>query len=105
MAAFAYVRKEGLGAAFQAGTNRWQVVFGLATAAAAGGLLLGPAGPLLLGAAIAVSLGLGWWVSRMLGGMTGDTYGAVNELAEVAVLLLGIILFGLASELFQSPLW
>ena len=105
MAAFAYVRKEGLGAAFQDGTSRWQVVSGLATAAAAAGLLLGPAGLLLLGGAITVSLRFGWWVSRMLGGMTGDAYGAVNEVAEVAVLLLGIILFGLASELFQSPLW
>ena len=105
MAAFAYVRKKGLGAAFQAGTSRWQVGFGFATAAAAGGLLLGPAGLLLLGAAIAVSLGLGWWVSRMLGGMTGDTYGAVNELAEVTVLVLGIALFGLASELYRPPLW
>ena len=105
MAAFGYVREKGLGTAFQAGTNPWQVVFGFATAAAAGGLLLGPAGLLLLGAAIAVSLGLGWWVSRMLGGMTGDTYGAVNELAEVTVLVLGIALFGLASELYRPPLW
>ena len=105
MAAFAYVRKEGLGTAFQDGTSRWQVVFGLATAAAAGGLLLGPAGLLLLGAAIAVSLGLGWWVSLMLGGMTGDTYGAVNELAEVTVLLSGIILFGFVPELYHPPLW
>ena len=105
MAAFGYVREKGLGTAFQAGTSRWQVVFGLATAAAAGGLLLGPAGLLLLGAAIAVSLGLGWWISRMLGGMTGDTYGAVNELAEVTVLVLGIALFALASELYRPPLW
>ena len=40
----------------------------------------------------------------MLGGMTGDTYGAVNELAEVTVLLLGIALFRLIPGLFQTPL-
>ena len=59
----------------------------------------------LLGAAIAVSLGLGWWTSRVLGGMTGDTYGAVNEVAEVTVLLLGIALFRAVPGLYQTPLW
>ena len=58
MATFSYVRKEGLGTAFQAGTSRWQVAFGLAAAVAAGGLLLGTAGVLLLGGAVAASLGL-----------------------------------------------
>ena len=104
MAAFSYVRSEGLGTAFETGTSRWQVAFGLATAATAGGLLVGPAGLLLLGAAIAVSLGLGWWTSRMLGGMTGDIYGAVNEVVEVAVLLMGIALFRTVPGLYQTPL-
>ena len=36
-------------------------------------------------------------------GMTGDTYGAVNEVAEVTVLLLGIALFSAISGLFQAP--
>ena len=104
MAAFAYVRENGIGTAFQTGRNRWQVLFGLATAAAAGILLLGYAGVALLGATIAVSLGLGRWISGMLGGMTGDTYGAVNEMAEVTTLLLGIVLFRITPELLQSPL-
>ena len=103
MAAFRYARKQGLGTAFQAGAKRWHVVFGLATAGVAGGALLGMGGLVLLGAAIVVSLGLGRWISGMLGGMTGDTYGAVNELAEVTVLILGIALFSLLPSLFQSP--
>ena len=105
MAAFTYIRESGVGTAFQAGSSRWQVAFGLATAAAAGGLLLGATGLLLLGAAIAVSLGLGRWIAGMLEGMTGDTYGAVNEVAEVSVLLLGIAAFGFIPELYQSPIW
>lgn len=105
MAAFSYVRSEGLGTAFQTGTSRWQVAFGLATAAVAGGLLLGAAGLLLLGAAVAVSLVLGWWTSRMLGGMTGDTYGAVNEVGEVAVLVAGIALFSAIPRLYETPWW
>ena len=105
MAAFTYVREQGLGTAFQAGAKRWHVAFGLATAAAAGGVLLGIAGLVLLGAVIVVSLGLGRWISGMIGGMTGDTYGAVNELAEVTVLLLGIALFHLIPGLYRTPLW
>ena len=105
MAAFPYVREKGLGTAFQAGAKRWHVVFGLATAAIVGGALLGTAGLVLLGAVIAVSLGLGWLISGMLGGMTGDTYGAVNEVAEVTVLIVGIALFSLIPSLYQPPLW
>ena len=104
MAAFTYVRKSGVGTAFQAGNNRWQVVFGLVTAAASG-LLLGAAGLVLLSAAIVVALGVGWWVTRLLRGMTGDAYGAVNEIAEVTVLLLGVALFSPVPWLYQAPLW
>ena len=105
MAAFRYVREQGIGTSFQVGRNRWQVVFGFATAGAAGGLLLGVGGLILVAAAIGVSLGVGWWVTRLLGGMTGDTYGAVNEVAEVAVLLLGFVLFDVSSVLFDVPFW
>ncbi len=105
MAAFTYAREQGMGAAFRAGTSWRQVAFGLAVAAAASGLLLGVAGLVLLAAAVAMSLGLGRWITGMLGGMTGDTYGAVNEVAEVAVLLTGIALFSTIPSLLQPPLW
>ena len=105
MAAFTYVREQGLGTAFQSGAKRWHVAFGLATAAIAGGVLLGIAGLVLLGAVIVASLALGRWISGMLGGMTGDTYGAVNEVAELAVLISGIALFRLIPSLYQLPPW
>ena len=105
MAAFTYVRKQGIGAAFQVGSNWRQVAFGLAITTAAGGLLLGAAGLLLLGATIAVSLTLGWWIKGMVGGMTGDTYGAVNEVGEVTVLLIGIGLFRLTPVLYETTVW
>ena len=104
MAAFPYAREQGLGTAFEDGAKRWHVAFGLATAAVAGGVLLGIGGLVLLSAAIVVSLGLGRWITGMLGGMTGDTYGAVNELAEVTVLLLGISLFSLLPSLYRIHL-
>ena len=105
MAAFKYIREQGMGSSFQMGTNRWQIVFGLATAVLTAGLLVGAAGAVLLGAAIAVSLLLGRWIVGMLGGMTGDTYGAVNEVAEVTVLMLGIALFSQIPGLYGTPLW
>ena len=105
MAVFRYAREEGMGTAFQDGASWRQIAFGLAVAAAAAGLLLGGAGLVLLAATVAVSLGLGRWITGMLGGMTGDTYGAVNEVAEAAVLLLGIALYATIPSLSQSPLW
>ncbi len=105
MAAFRYAREQGMGTAFQAGASWRQIAFALVTAMAASGLLLGPAGLVLLAAAVAVSLGLGRWTAGMLGGMTGDTYGAVNEVAEATVLLLGITLYTTVPPLFQPPLW
>ena len=105
MAAFAYVRREGMGTAFQEGASRWQVAFGLVTAATAGALLLGAIGILLLLAAVGVSLALGQWIRGLLGGMTGDAYGAVNEVAEVAVLMLGIAIYSLAPGAYDAALW
>lgn len=105
MAVFPYVRDQGLGTSFQVGRARWQVVLAFATATVASGLLLGFGGLILVGAAMALSLVMGWWVTRLLGGMTGDTYGAVNEVAEVSVLLLGLILFHVSSALLETPFW
>ena len=104
MAAFPYGREQGMGTAFQSGRGWWHIALGLTTAIVASVLFIGGAGAILLGAASLVSLAFGRWVTGLLGGMTGDTYGAVNEVAEVTVLILGIVLFEVASELFQSPL-
>ena len=102
MGVFPYARAQGLGTAFQAGANWRQLAIALATAAVAGWLLLGSAGLVLLGGATAVALALGWWFKRLLGGMTGDTYGATNEVGEIAVLLLGL---SLAPALVDAPFW
>lgn len=44
-----------------------------------------------LGASILAVL-LGFWVTRVLGGLTGDIYGAIVEVTEVAALLLFLLL-------------
>ncbi|MDE2867288.1 MAG: adenosylcobinamide-GDP ribazoletransferase [Chloroflexota bacterium] len=105
MSVFPYARAQGLGTAFQAGAGWRQFAFALLTAAVAGGLLFGIAGLLLLVVATVVALGLGLWSLRLLGGMTGDTYGATNEVAEVTILLAGLILIQLSPGLTGAPFW
>lgn len=100
VARFPYARAAGTGTPFQA--PRLSRYLALATFGA-GFLLLAICGlgsgaelrgRLALGgmlALVAVGVTLGWtrWASRRLGGgLTGDTYGALNELVELAVLAL-----------------
>ncbi len=105
IALFPYARPQGLGTLFQKNRRWWQVAVGVLTAVVAAGLLLGLGGVILLAACVAVGLGFGMWMTRLLGGMTGDTYGAVNELSEVAVLMLGVALIPNVSAVFAPPLW
>jgi cobalamin synthase len=42
------------------------------------------------------------YLHKVLGGLTGDTYGAINELTEVFVLALYLILYSHAPQLFVS---
>ena len=46
---------------------------------------------LLLGASILAWL-LGKWMENLLGGLTGDSYGAINEVTEVGVLVAAVAL-------------
>ena len=105
MAVFPYARAQGLGTPFQEGGSWRQIGVGLATAVLAAGLFLGPGGLVLFGAVTLVALGLGRWMTSKLGGMTGDTYGAVNELGEVSALILGLALAPALPELFDAPFW
>jgi adenosylcobinamide-GDP ribazoletransferase len=92
LGAFPYVRSQGLGSPFHQGHARLAAGFALLVAAAAAALLGGwGGGAILLGVAL-LAWCLGWAMCRMLGGLTGDTYGAINELTEVAVLMAGVAL-------------
>jgi adenosylcobinamide-GDP ribazoletransferase len=77
----------GHGASFRAdlGTGTPVVVAGVALAVA--GASMGWAGGLALGLAAAVGLGFAGFMTRRLGGVSGDVHGAVIELGEVVVLL------------------
>lgn len=110
---FPYVRSEGIGSAFFAdsgergrrGLRGWlPLAFGTATALAACLLLAGPLGLLLLAAAGGAAWAVAAWARRLLGGVTGDIYGAVNETAEAAVLVTAVIISRDNLEAFIAPL-
>ena len=109
---FPYARTRGVGVAFQppsGGRRIWrrgQLLAGSAVAVIVAVALAGPLGLALLAAAGAAAWGLGAWASKLLGGVTGDVYGAINETAEAAVLVLAAILAHvLADALSPSTYW
>lgn len=83
---FPYARKEGLGTLFQAGRGRRSLVTATLITALLGWLIMGPAGLVYLLLVALVSLGWCNWIRRLLGGLTGDTYGALAEITEVFIL-------------------
>ena len=104
MESFPYVRPQGLGTAFLQRAGRWQLAFGLALALLATLALAGPFGMALMAVASAVGWVIGAWACKLLGGVTGDVYGAVNEVTEASVLVLAVLLaHGLSDSLF-TPL-
>ena len=83
-----YVRPGGLGALLAAHLPRRELPWWLASHALLLIVLSGWTGLLALLAALLVFAGLRRLMCQRLGGTTGDTAGALVELAEAAVLLL-----------------
>ncbi|MGI9860306.1 adenosylcobinamide-GDP ribazoletransferase [Moorella naiadis] len=89
---FPYARREGLGNLFGAGQGRRALILATVAAIALSWLALGCGGLILMAL---VALTAWWWCRRLtvvLGGLTGDTYGALAELTEVFVLAV-VVLF------------
>ena len=76
----------GLGRAVKKHCRGQQLAIGSVTALAAAVLLLGVWGLALAGVAAACALLLGALFTRLLGGLTGDTCGAVCEIGELVCL-------------------
>ena len=99
---FPYARTEGLGSAFRSNKSFiYMISAGIITLSIA--IVFGWLGGIvLLFAAKVVALILGWGISRMLGGLTGDTYGAINEATEVAIL---VVAAAIVPYLAIEPVW
>jgi adenosylcobinamide-GDP ribazoletransferase len=102
MAAFPYVRSEGLGSGFHAVARSWVGLVALLTAALICGLAAGPGGLALLGAGLVAAAGAGLFARSRIGGLTGDVIGATCLCAETAVLLVAT---GLQSQSWLRPPW
>lgn len=99
---FPYARAEGLGSAFRSNKSFIYMistgVIALSIAIVFGWL----GGIVLLFTAKLVALLMGWGISRLLGGLTGDTYGAINEMTEVLVLIVAV---AIVPHLAIQPVW
>ena len=86
LGAFPYARQQGLGSPFHQVSAKPATVAAALTALAASLILGGFGGLGLLAGVTLLALAAGWIMTRAFGGLTGDCYGAVNEVSEVAVL-------------------
>ncbi len=89
---FPYARKEGgLGQSFASGKRVSYVMVSSLLALLIIGLVNGGAGILISLMVGGLSLLLAIWVVRKIGGLTGDVYGALNEVSENLFLLLWLV--------------
>ena len=86
--AFPYARPEGLGKAFKQAVGRSEFLIATFLTLLLAVILFPTAGPVIAaGAWIVISLAA-LYIKRQIGGLTGDTYGAINEIALITVLLV-----------------
>ncbi len=101
LGAFPYVRTQGLGSPFHGGGIKVATTVAGVSALVASFLLGGFAGLGLFFGAVALAWMLGWAMAKALGGLTGDTYGAANEIVETTVIIAAT---ALAAQEWLEPL-
>lgn len=85
---------EGLGAALTEENARVDMLLPALLAVPVGAITWpSPAGVASLLTAILVGTAIGWWSRRSLGGVNGDVLGATNEVARVAALHAGVVVW------------
>ena len=101
LGAFPYVRSQGLGSPFHGSGIKLATTMAGLTALAASFLLGGFAGLGLFFGVVALAWFMGWAMAKALGGLTGDTYGATNEVIETTVIIAAT---AVASQEWLEPL-
>lgn len=97
---FSPARPRGLGATLRRGVWPFAAPLSAVIAFAASYLLFGPEGLVLPVAAAVAAIILAGAASRMIGGVTGDTYGGAIEIAQAATL---IVILAAASQGWLEP--
>jgi len=86
--AYPYARPSGLGKAFKEGTGWPGLTLATIVAVAAAALSLKLVGLVILAIVLIITIVLAAYFKKTFGGLTGDNYGAINEMSEVSVLIL-----------------
>jgi adenosylcobinamide-GDP ribazoletransferase len=89
---FPYAKNTGTGTPFKQGARWYRLVIATIIAMAISYLLLNWQGLVVMAALLLIVSGIALYFRSLFGGLTGDNYGAINELAEVLVLLLLIVI-------------
>lgn len=90
--AYPYARPSGLGTAFKAGAGWPSFILATLVTLAVAIVLARLAGLIIVAGVWVIVVALATFFRHRFAGLTGDTYGAINEVAEVAVLILVSIL-------------
>ena len=89
---FPSARPGGLGATFRQSVNLQRLALAASIALLVALVIGHLVGVLIWIAATLTAIALGSWITRRIGGLTGDTYGAIAEITEVVTLLLLVFL-------------
>jgi adenosylcobinamide-GDP ribazoletransferase len=89
---FPYARPDGMGLPFKRGANWQRLTIATILPVVAALAILRWKGLVLLVVLWLIVFGIARFVQHRLGGLTGDNYGAINEIAEVATLILIVLI-------------
>jgi adenosylcobinamide-GDP ribazoletransferase len=89
---YPYARPSGLGRAFKDAVSWQQLAIATLISILLSIFLLRTAGIVIMAGCWVIITGFAIYLKRQLNGLTGDTYGAINEVAMVSVFLLAILL-------------
>ena len=96
--AYPYARPSGLGNIFKQGATWPRLVLATLIALAVAVGLARLAGLAVMAGIWIIAMLAGTYLKGKFSGLTGDTYGAINEMAEVSVLILVLVLSQVVPE-------
>ena len=90
--AYPYAKPSGLGKAFKQGTSWLRFIMATLIALVVAAILARLAGLAIMLGIWVIVMAMAAYLKRKFSGLTGDTYGAINEVAEVCVLIFVCLL-------------